>query len=220
MLPGLTSAITGSRPDATVAYVSRNNSSANASTYTFSAQDYSGPGVILVGAVGRRNVAGVGSFSGLTIDGVAMAQQVSLITGDNQAAIYSLRVGAGASADMILDISGADAFARVGVGIWRAVGLDSATASATGSSGADPGSIASINVSAGGIIVGISYAAATHTNTWGGTAALTEDWDAGEVETNGYTGASQAFVGGATGLTITVTRTNNLEDVLVAAAFR
>lgn len=195
----------------------------DASTYTFTNRAIGTAltnRLIIVGVHGV-NVTAARTISSLTIGGAGATQVAFSQTSGSgvffDVGIYALRVDAGTTASIVVNWSAAQL--RTGIGVWAANGVNSATATATASSAANPLST-TLNISAGGVALGyaaVSEAGGVPTYTWSG---LTEAFDQTVEPNSSHTGASLAFAAAQTGLTITATPNIFTAGQMVLAAFR
>lgn len=181
---------------------------ANATIYTFSSQNLGTADAaryIIIAIQARGTTAGL-TVSSVTIGGVAATisvQRTNSTSNYNVAALVIAAVPTGTTGDVVVTLS-VEAL-RSAIKMYRAVGINSATASDTDSSVATHPTCA-LDVPAGGFAIGCACVAqgggAAATTTWTGIA---EDSDV-VVETNfTTTSASQTFVAAQTGLTLTST---------------
>lgn len=195
-------------PDASISYRTTETQDSAATTYTFTSKD------IGTAATGRRIIVGViGSgaasrtISSVTVGGNA-ATAINFVEGSGtgaflQSAIYIIQVDAGTTATVVVTFSAGNN--RCSVGIWAAYDLQSSTATATGTSVANP-QTASLNISAGGIAIGVANGFDNNALTGYSWTNLTENFD-GLFASNqiAHSGASAAFVTAQTSLALTAT---------------
>lgn len=194
---------------ASVTFLQKAGTGTNATAYTFSSQSLGTADAdryIIVGIVSRDTGQST-TLDSVTIGGVSATIVVNhrnLDGGGNTsfAAIAVANVPTGTTGDVVVTFS--QETLRCGIGMWRTVGIDTTPTDTGGSSADDP--TTSLDVSAGGIAVGIAMASnGTSTTTWAG---LTEDWDdSTDVESTTYTGASDDFATIQSGLTVTANLT-------------
>jgi hypothetical protein len=177
-----------------ISYVDTATSTADLTTYTFSARsfgDAAADRVIAVGIVSRATA--IRSITGVTIGGVT-ATEISNGTGPNSGgatntALFAALVPTGTTGDVVVTHSAGQA--RCAIAIHRLIGAD--LGSATGAFNSDNNPSASINVVRGGAAIAISYSAANTSATWTG---IDEDVDA-TVESQSYSAAHRAFANAA-----------------------
>lgn len=143
--------------------------------------------------------ASVTSFTSITVGGIAATIAVQRHDGARHVAIAIAAVPNGTSGDVVVTVDNTKN--RSAIQLYRAVGIASATAVATGSSIANPGS-GSINVSAGGFAIACGATNDASSFTWSG---LTEDYDSVVAGFNGTSSASREFSSAQTPLAITAT---------------
>ena len=200
--------LAGSASVASISYRTTETQDSAATTYTFTSKD------IGTAAVGRRVIVGVvGSgaasrtISSVTVGGNA-ATAVAFIENVGglatlQAALYAIQVDAGTTATIVVTFSGGNN--RCGIGVWAAYDLQSGTATATGTSVANP-QTASLNISAGGIAIGVANGFDNNALTGYSWTNLTENFDALFASNQiAHSGASAAFATAQTSLALTAT---------------
>lgn len=203
---------------ASVVYTDNGVSSGSVSSFTFSARNLgtaSSDRKIIVATVGLGNSA---TLSSVTVAGVSAT--VSFTVANVGIAIVS--VPTGATGDVVVNWSAAEN--TVTIGVWAAYGLGSTTPTDTGSSVADPFTD-TLNVSAGGIAVGLAHIDATGgsapTFTWTGLAEVFDGAGSSPASGQAHSGASSNFATAQTGLTITADASAARElGSLVIASFR
>lgn len=209
-------------PDASISYRTTETQDSAATTYTFTSKD------IGTAATGRRIIVGViGSgaasrtISSVTVGGNA-ATAINFVEGSVtgaflQSAIYIIQVDAGTTATVVVTFSAGSN--RCGIGVWAAYGLQSSSATATGTSVANP-QTASLNISAGGVALGAAQTFDNQTLTGYAWTNLTENFD-GLAGTNqvALSGASAAFAAAQTSLALTATPQGMTSFDAGAAAF-
>lgn len=170
--------------------------SGNTSPYTFAAQNFGTAHAdrFIIACIEVRGT-GPTTVSNVTIGGVAATVVSQPVGNGNVAAIAIAAVPTGTSGNVVFSVDGSPL--RAALQLYRAVGIDSSTPYDTATSVADPPS-GSLDVPAGGFAIGC-VASGIGGFAWTG---LTEDAD-GDVETMGYTSASDEFATLQTGLVIT-----------------
>jgi hypothetical protein len=202
---------------ASVVFTDESSDDVDRTTYTFSTQ------AIGTAAPDRRVIVGLysantaGTVNSVSVGGVAGTQQKTVTSGDARAELWIAAVPTGATGDVVVVHSAGQQ--RCAIVVWAAYGLNSSTATDTASaSSGDPITTNTLDVQAGGIavaMVGANNAASGV--TWTG---LTEVAD-GTVETVPYSGASLAFSGPQTNLTVEADLPGTpASQALVVAAFR
>lgn len=186
--------------DATVTFLGSGMTSANAGTYTFPAQTLGAAGVsrhIIVG-VGARG-ASTAPVQSLTVAGITAEEIANFASAGSTVAFFAAHVPAGVTGDIVVTFT--SGLSRMGYAVWGATNLQSMTPTAATTTGGT----ALLNVSAGGIALGINYDTYGTGSTWN---VLTKDMD----ETRNDTGldwhvsaASGAFAGAQTNLDVTNT---------------
>lgn len=223
MLPGMIITPVANADPATVAFITSAISASDLTTYTFSSVSL---GTADANRIIIVNIAACAASSGRTISSVTVAgitatQQVfqsAFSTASAESAIYTAAVPTGTTGNIVVTWSAG--MLRCGIGVYGSNTMMSATATATGSSTANPAN-ASINVSAGGFVVGCDTTYRTSgapTFTW---TNLTENYDQ-NIEAGGtsQTGASSNFSTAQTGLSITCTPSLFTAGSMCIAAFR
>lgn len=190
---------------------------ANASTYTFAAQNLgtaSSDRYIIVSAAARKAGAST-TISSITIGGITatiVKQATNFITNTNVVGLAIALVPAGATGDIVVTFGGT--MVRCAIGVWLATNISSITPVDTDSStAADP--TCALNVTTGGFAIGASGPLAS-TSTWTG---LTERFDISVEASNIFTGASDTFAAAQHQLTITIDSTGAVEPVGVFASW-
>lgn len=188
-------------------------------TYTFSAQSI---GVaesnrfIVVGAAARATANGR-TISSVTIGGNSATQIVAVSADDGgnsrAAGLFGLVVPTGTTADIVVTFSGA--MTRAGVGIWRIMGLRSATAKDTQTDTTSPTLSWTLDIPVGGVGIGVAFMNNNAGTTWTG---LTEDFD-NVVESNTITGAALKDVDGDSALSVTAAHTGSTANAGVTASW-
>lgn len=174
---------------------------------------------IIVGVTGRTGSTGT-TFTSVTVGGITASAVVTrvvagdLANGENFAGLFIATVPTGATGSVVIVTN--NVMVRMGVVVWSAVNLSSATATATGSSSASAPT-ASLNVAAGGFALGAAYSQSATTTTWAG---ITEVVDTQITAANTYTGASSNFAAAQTSLAMTATFAAGAAPAGAFAAFR
>lgn len=212
--------------DATIVNTANAAGTADSNSYTFSTQSIgtAATGRIIVVTVGNISLSAARTISSLTIGGNSASSVISVSDGPgtdsgySHAAIYALQVDSGTTADIIVTLSGTAL--RCAIGVFAIYDANSATATDTASSAADPGN-ASIDVSAGGVLIGFQVGYPGSAVTW---TNLTERFDAfieSSLSNGHYTGASDAFASAQTSLSVTADPASSSNpSSLVLASFR
>lgn len=196
----------------TIAFTDSSIDASNASTYTFSSQALgtaAADRVIVVGLFGDT----ARTVSSVTIGGVSASRVKRQLNTGNFVELWQAAVPTGTTGDVVITFSGA--CSRSGVGVWALYGANP-TAHDTGASSANPGTD-TLDVPALG--VAIAYSAGSSIASWSWTG-LTEKFDE-LLETDTYhAGASDAFSGTQTGMTVTATaNTAPTQPALVMASW-
>jgi hypothetical protein len=192
-------------PEATVSFRASYTDAGSATAYTFSGADIgtaASDRIVVVTAVGSRAAAGTHTVASLTVAGNAasLVKQQNVPSGDRQTAeIWAVSLASGTTGNIVVTFDAGMQGAAIGV--FAIYGANS-TVSATAGSNADPMN-ASINVPAGGVLIGVGVNENGGTFTW---ANLTEKFDeqyyAGGGPSN-HTGACDAFSSAQVGLSVT-----------------
>ena len=188
-------------------------------TYTFSAVNYGGPGLIIVG-VHAFDDPGNQSLGTPTISGFNMTQVVSgaAVSGTPSrfmSALYSYRMTGGTSANIVVPFTNTIQFCSISV--WRLTNNISDTAFDTDSSnivGTVTSNTISLNLNTGRnhLIALDSRRQGTATSTW---TNVTEDYDF-QMEANGVaTAGSQLYIGSGT-TSVTANGTGDLNTLVGA----
>ena len=180
-------------------------STANATEYTFSDQNFGteSAGRHIIVAIGTRGaIAGTAGGISATIGGVAatMAAPVEGTSDGTNASFTALAIAAvptGTSGDVVVTFDAT--MLRCGIGMWEVTNVSGTTAHDTATSIADDPT-GSLDVPAGGFVVGVSFARETENASWTG---ITENYDAVAETIFGHSGASDTFAEQQTGLTVT-----------------
>lgn len=191
------------KPPATYAYVTRVNDNTRGQTsYTFTSASLGAAAsnrVIVVTIYGRASTSSGRSVSAVTIGGVSATQAVTETANNNfMTAIWYAAVPSGTTGNIVVTWSGGNMENTV-VDIHRTTGISGAPVD-TDTSAVNPMS-ETINVSAGGLCIGIYAEETSATYTWTG---ITEVAD-GVPDFNGVTSAGDAFATAQTGLSVTCT---------------
>lgn len=180
----------GSGP-ATVTYVTTIDDTSDATTYTFASANIGGPGLIVVGFQWEATASR--SLSSATIGGNAASIIQNGGGVEAGAALFALRVAAGATATIAATLSGGAI--RSSIGIWNVNGQQSDTPTASGQSASNSSTTSrqvDLNVLSGGVAIAMLGLNAPSAVTWTGA---TKRFDAA-VETNSQkSGADYANAG-------------------------
>ena len=185
-------------------------------TYTFSSQAFgtaSATRSIIVGV--SSAIAGSATISSATIGGVSATISKQFAQGTRAVAgIIIASVPTGTTGTVAITFN--TAMLRCAIGVWAAYDLSSITATATAQSSANPEDL-SLNVSANGIAVGVSYnnVISAGSASWTG---FTERFDFGVQGL--YTGADYTATTAQTPLAVTLTHASPSNDGGVSASFR
>jgi hypothetical protein len=177
VLPGFSSIAGVSIPDATVSYVGNVVSTANLTTYTFTAAAIGAAANdrhVIVG-VFQRNVGTLASVNSVTLGGVAMSQAVQnavVFDGGSVVGFWILAVPAGTTANIVVSL--ASGSRRCAITVFSARGLQSSTPTATAVSTTGASPSLNLNVEKGGIVLGMMWANNSATIAWTGLAENAE----------------------------------------------
>lgn len=193
-------------------FLQATTSDANATSYTFAAQNLGAADatrIIIVAAM--VDAAATFTIGSITVGGVTATidQQISSI---RTIALARATVPAGTSGDVVVTSADATAGTRAAIALWRVTGVTLAVADADQST-ANPGSITLTPGGAGDYLIAASRGNATSGCTWT-TAA--EDFDTIVEATRTWSGASMTTASGAN---VTVTATIGTNTSTVAAAY-
>lgn len=169
---------------ASVALTDNSINANNLVTYTFSNQSLgvaASDRKIIVGVAGDGGTAAVIS---VTVAGVSATNVVAAFNSTGHSEIWIADVPTGATGDVVVTF-GSGGKARCGIGVYRAIGSQSA-ANATASSTADPMS-ASLSIPSNGIAVGAGQNSNGGSFSW---TNLTERYDQTVEGDAAHTGAS------------------------------
>lgn len=162
------------------------------------------------------------TITGVTVGGVTAAlakSQANNVTNSSFSSIWTATVPSGTTGNIVLTLVGVDTCIPA-IGVWSAYGLTSNTPTATAGSTSSSSQTLSVNVSAGGIVIGSSYGFSASSITWSG---LTRDYDQVTLATTQQqSGASASAQPAASPLAITATipSAGGGEASGVAASFR
>ncbi len=148
------------------------------------------------------------------IGGITATEVSSLTNGSVSSKIHIAAVPTGTSGNVV--ISSGAAMYGCGVALYRATGLNSATAYDNKTSTASPGSVTIGIAHPGFVIAGTSAGAANFTTTWSGTS---NDYDA-NIDTFQPLHFSGGYAQISSPTTVTATRTNNTSPVMVSASWQ
>lgn len=204
---------------ATITFIGSNSSTANSTSYTFSAQGIgtaAADRLVIVGVVGNSGSAH--SISGVTIGGVSANLVIQQAAAGNTAlGLYALLVTSGTTADIVVTFDTTSGLC--GIGVWNANKLLSTTATDSDRAvGTDPVN-AQINVSAGGVALACSAARNGTSTAWTG---LTESADFVIESLINFSTAQLAFAAAQTGLTVDANFSpgGTSQQAIAMAAFR
>jgi len=180
------------KPDVTLAYLQATTDESNLTTYPFSTVNLGSAGddrTIGVAAYGE-GVAAPRTISGITIGGTSATIYAQTNSSNNNwpVGLASLKIAAGATADIVVTFSGSMVYASIAVWDVRNGGVISDTATSI----ADP-LTGTMTIQAGGGCIGAAHqGGGVATYTW---TNLTEDFDqaGGTGNSEQITGASDVF---------------------------
>lgn len=185
---------------AQLSYITNVSDTANLSTYTFTAVDIGGPGLIVVNLHGGQGTSTAWTVSSCTIGGVSATIHVNPSDPDS-CAIASAVITSGTTAD--ISFTATTTLQRAVVGVYRITGYQSATPVATASQTTNASTdtrTVTLNTGNNGVVVAGTSHSDARTFTW---TNATENYDVTLSETsNSFSGASNNTTGG--NLTITV----------------
>lgn len=196
----------------TITYIAGTSSTADASTYTFTAQSL-GDAADIVVAIGTRGSVTNGTISSVTVHtpdeatdptGTALSEVVARVnstTGFNTSAIYSVARPSGQSTGDI-KITFAAAKLRCRIDVYKKTAHSSVV---TGSSASNPPSV-TLNVPASGCAIGAAVSTGGTTST---PTNLTEDADVQIEAATTFTAASSNVASGNTTMTFTFVAATN-----------
>lgn len=176
----------------------------DATTFTFSDVPFGAPNAnrkIVVVAVGED----VNTISAISMGGVGGSSVIETSSGGAapvRVFIYQADVPTGLTGDIVVTWDGSAA--HCGIGVWRITGCGTGPSAAedTGTSfGAHP-LTASMNVSAGGVILAAASSNNSDTYTWAGT---TESYDETVEGGQTHSGSHDLFAAAQSGLTVSAT---------------
>ena len=183
-------------PDATISFEAHGESSADATSYTFSstALGTAAANRTIVVAVGYHSSGSVVAINSITVGGTGLSSTLSTAESTMQTQIWEGDITTGTSEDIVVTF--ASGVTRVGIGVWAVYGVG---ASDDNSSVNWPTESTDINISAGGVAIGYvinhsNNAAVSWTN-------MTERFD----DVIDYTSHSGADTSSATAVNATVT---------------
>lgn len=189
------------------------------SSFSFTGCDF-GPAasdryIIVTYDIGR---SGTFSVDPMTVGGVTATLAVAENSADGnriRVAVLMAPVPTGTTGTIAVNTSAVVTYCIVS---WYSVtGLSSATPVDTGSDDAGQTLTTTMDVTPGGIMVGVAGSNNSGSVTWSG---LTKDIDSSVGGTDRYSSASESFVSGATGLTVSATMTTNSVEALAVASWR
>lgn len=198
----------GGSDNPSISFIGSASSNTDLSVYTFSAQSLG------AAASDRKIIVGIGwssataqTLSSVTIGGVTatiIGQIESSGSSSGPSALVIAAVPTGATGDVVVTLSGG--VQRLGIGIFRVVGLVSSTAHATATDDTAVSGVVTttLNVPANGIVV--AMAGSVDGASWSWTAGPVEDFDIDlESAAAAISGAHQTYVAAQTPLTVTAT---------------
>lgn len=204
--------IGGSLPVCAVTYHAAPVSTANALSYTFSAQPFT-PGRH---AVVTLNVRGSATLTSVTVDGVnctlAKAQG-----GSNTSILISDTPVNNSSVDVVVTFASGSP-ANCGIGLYSVSGLQSTTPVDTDGTSLDNTAI-SLNVTAGGFMIGSAYNVQTSgvTFTW---TNITEDFDHAVESASASNSGAHDLTPTTTAISLTCDVANPNAQQIAYASFR
>ena len=138
-------------PDATISFEANAQSTADATTYTFSSQDLGTAAAnrTIVVAVGYHSSGSVVAINSITVGGTGLSSTLSTAESTMQTQIWEGDITTGTSADIVVTF--ASGVTRVGIGVWALYGVG---ASDDNSSVNFSDEATDINISAGGVAIG------------------------------------------------------------------
>lgn len=193
------------------------NDTANASTYTFSAQNLgtASSDRYIICTIGSRIGSADLNLNSVTIGGVSatiVIQETNFTTNSGLAAIAIAAVPTGTTGDVVVTLDGTAA--RCLISLYSATDLSSATAhEALANTGVNP--TIALDVPTDGFAIAIATQWTATTTAWTG---LTERLDTTSESNTTYSIADDAFVSGATDQTITADFTTNGQNPVMVAA--
>jgi len=195
------------RVPATINYRASATNGVPASSFTFAETNIgtASPARFVVVGVGVRD-SDADTVSSVTIAGASATLLANLQTAagaeNNIAALYGAVVPSGATADIVVTLSGS--IAMIGVGVWAVYGLASTTPVTTATSAANPASL-NVNVQPGDIVIAMSSTGGSGvvaTSTWAG---VTERFDINPAGVGYMSGADHAALVAESPRTVTST---------------
>ncbi len=190
----------GSTPRASATYITNSSNTTGLTTYTFSSLSLGSAYVdraIVIGVAARAS--SIQTISSVTVGGVSTTPIYQNGGGTSSVAgFYIVAMPTGASGDVVVTFSGA--MVRAGVVVWSVRHLQSLTATGTYAlTGGSP--TAAINVSAGGVALGLVY----NTNNTSGVTwtGLNLDFSNQVSGVMTFSSSSAAFANAQTGLSVT-----------------
>ena len=201
---------------ATISFTDNAAETADGTSATFSGRAIGAASTDRIVVIGVTCNAGE-PITSATIGGISASEVVAgdAAGGTAYAALWQAPVPTGTTADIVVNFTGTSF--RTGLGVW-AIYSASSTVTDTGSSTADP-STDTLNISAGGVAIGMANASGggtLSTYTWTG---LTEKFDAAVEVNDAYSGASDAFAVAQTALSIEANPTSNTQWALACASW-
>lgn len=186
----------------TAAFLQAASSTSDASTYTFSSQNFGTAGAgryLIVGILSRKSGAAT-TINSVTIGGVSATEVVTRQNTSSNCSLASLYIAAvptGASGDVVVTF--AATMLRCSIQLYSSLDLTNATAYDTDSAIIDDPTV-NLDCPANGFIIGVAASASSTTTTWSG---ITEDSDAVVESALTCTAAHDNFAAQQTGLALT-----------------
>jgi len=180
----------------TLTFLQGTADAANASVYTFTAQNLGAAASDrrIIVSFGARAVGGTAmSVSSITVGGISAtinAQTANTSADVCLVATATAHVPTGTSGDIVVTVS--RSCVRAGITVYSASGLTSEVASDSDTSTAVSPATSSVTIPSGGFMVGFAVSSGASAATWSG---LTEDFDGVSEGTLVYTSASSSTVG-------------------------
>ena len=201
-----------------VAFLQGAEDTSDQTTYTFSSQNLGTAADdrhIIVGILSRKAGATT-TISSVTVGGVSatiVEQVTNTGTNSDVAGIAIAAVPTGTTGDVVVTFGAG--MVRAAISLYRATGLDSATASQSLNSTASAPAV-NLDIPVNGFAIGAGITAASSTATWSG---LTEDYDTTLESFVTVTSAHDVFTDGATDEAISITFGSSNEPAGVFAAW-
>jgi hypothetical protein len=205
-------------PPAAAVFTANSSNTVASSTYNFTSQSFgtaSADRSIVVGAAGQSG-GGAAAITSLSIGGVSASQLLVASETSNAIEFWIAAVPTGSSGTVTVDWAAQRA--RCAIAVWAVTGLlssavsDSAQESGFGST---PGN-GTVNVPAGGVVLGMTYDGGTGGRTWS-WSGLTEGVDASFGGGRSYSAANADFATAEAGSAVSATPSGNTTGGLFAA---